>query len=146
MLRSAEFRLGRTFLGRLPEEGDIVRELTRFCAEKGVTAGWISAIGTVRQAVLGYFMPEERQYRRIPVSGLMEIVSCQGNVSLKDQAPFVHLHIVLAGPDGATVAGHLFESVAFVGEFCLQEVQGPPLERLPDAASGLALWDLPARD
>ena len=56
--------------------------------------------------------------------------------------PFVHLHIVLSGREGETLCGHLFESVVFVGEFHLQEMLGPDLERRPDAASGLSLWDL----
>ncbi len=142
MVQALEFESGRAFVGRLPEEGDIVASLTEFCRQEGVDAGWISAIGTVRQAVLGYFDHEEGQYLRIPVERFMEIVSCQGNVSLKDGVPFVHLHIVLSGLDGQTVAGHLFESTVFVGEFYLQEVDGPALERRPDARSGLALWDL----
>lgn len=143
-MQVSEFRLGRAFLGRLPEQADIVQALGEFCLRRGIRAGWISAIGTVQRAVLGYYDHERGQYRRIPVEGLMEVVSCQGNVSLKDGRPFVHLHIVLSGPDGETVAGHLFESTVFVGEFWLQEAIGPDLERRPDARSGLALWDLPS--
>lgn len=142
MMRAAEFQLGRSFLGRLPEEGDIVAALTTFCEEQGIKAGWISAIGTVHRAVLGYFDQEDLVYRQIPVEAEMEIVSCQGNVSLKEGAPFVHLHIVLAGPDGNTLAGHLFESVVFVGEFWLQEMLGPDLVREPDPQTGLTLWAL----
>jgi len=138
----AEFHLARAFLGRLPEEGDIVAELAEFCRARGVRAGWISAIGTVRRAVLGYYDHGRGEYRRIPVDGFREIVSCQGNVSFKDGDVFVHLHVVLSGPDGHTVAGHLFESTVFVGEFWLQEAEGPALERRPDPATGLALWDL----
>ncbi len=142
MVQAAEFRLGRTFVGRLPEGGDIVGVLAEFCREEAVQAGWLSAIGTVTQAELGYFDHERREYRRIAVPGFMEIVSCQGNVSLKDGRPFVHLHAILSGPDGQTVAGHLFDSTAFVGEFCLQEFLGSALVRRSDPASGLALWDL----
>ena len=144
MVQFAEFRLGRSFLGRLPEEGDIVQALTAFCRQRDIRAGWIAAIGTVRNAVLGYYDHIGRQYRRIPVQDFREIASCQGNVSLRDGRPFVHLHAVLSGPDGETVAGHLFESTVFVGEFWLQEAIGPDLERRPDDRSGLALWDLPS--
>jgi predicted DNA-binding protein with PD1-like motif len=142
MVRAAEFRLGRVFVGRLPEGRDIIEALTGFCQEKGVQAGWISAIGTVRQAEVGYLDHERKDYLHIEVGQFMEIVSCQGNVSLKDGQPFVHLHVVLSGPEGQTMAGHLFDSTLFVGEFCLQEVLGPALERKPDVLSGLSLWDL----
>ncbi len=136
----AEFQPGRAFLGRLPEEGDLVAFLSDFCQKKGVQAGWISAIGTVRRAVLGYFDQERQQYRRISIENEMEIAACQGNVSLKDGKPFVHLHILLSDEEGATFAGHLFESTLFVGEFWLQELLGPALERHPDPRSGLSLW------
>ncbi|MGC8872831.1 MAG: PPC domain-containing DNA-binding protein [Chloroflexia bacterium] len=141
MLPAREFRSGRTFLGRLPEGEEVGQALAEFCREQKVQAGWLSAIGTVRRAVLGYFDQEERTYRRIEVDEPMEIVSCQGNVSLRDGEPFVHLHVVLSGNDGRAIAGHLFEGIIFVGEFWLQECIGPALERRADAASGLALWE-----
>jgi len=142
MIRAQEFRLGRSFLGRLPTGGDIVESLTAFCRENGVEAGWLTAIGTVRWAVLGYFDQEQQSYLRIPVDEEMEIVSCQGNVSLKDGQSFVHLHVILSGREGETFSGHLFESEIFVGEFYLQELEGPALERKPDPQSGLSLWDI----
>ncbi len=140
MVQAKEFRLGRTFVGRLPEEGDLVEALEEFARQRGVRAGWVSAIGTVRRAVVGFFDHQRREYRRIPVEEFREIVSCQGNVSLKEGKPMVHVHVVLSGPDGQSVAGHLFESTIFVGEFWLQEVEGEELERRPDAQSGLSLW------
>ena len=142
MVQAAQFQMGRVFLGLLPAEGDIIGALTEFCREHGVQAGWITAIGTVRQAEIGYLDHGRGEYLHIEVGQFMEIVSCQGNVSLKDGAPFVHLHIILSGPDGQTIAGHLFDSTVYVGEFCLQEVLGPELVRRPDEASGLTLWDL----
>ncbi len=143
MIQSAQFQPGRVFLGRLPAEGDIIGALTEFSRQERIRAGWISAIGTVRQAEVGYFDHGRGEYLHIEVAHFMEIVSCQGNVSLKDGEPFVHLHIILSDAEGRTVAGHLFDSTIFVGEFCLQELQGPDLVREPDPASGLSLWDLP---
>jgi predicted DNA-binding protein with PD1-like motif len=142
MIQSAQFQLGRVFLGRLPVEGDIIGALTEFCQQQGIRAGWISLIGTVHEAEVGYFDHKRGEYLHIEVTRFMEIVSCQGNVSLKDGKPFVHLHVVLSDAEGQTMAGHLFDSTVFVGEFCLQEVVGPELVRKPDAASGLSLWDL----
>lgn len=142
MVQAAQFQVGRCFVGRLPTEADIIAALTAFCKENGVRAGWISAIGTVRQAEVGYFDHERKEYLHIEVARFMEVISCQGNVSLRDGEPFVHLHVVLSGPEGETLAGHLFESTAFVGEFHLQELLGPDLVRQPDAASGLSLWKL----
>ena len=143
MIQSAQFQPGRVFLGRLPAEGDIIAALGEFCQQQGIRTGWLSAIGTVRQAEVGYFDHQRGEYLHIEVAEFMEIVSCQGNVSLKDGQPSVHLHVVLSDAAGHTVAGHLFDSTVFVGEFYLQEVEGPDLVRQPDPASGLSLWNLP---
>jgi predicted DNA-binding protein with PD1-like motif len=142
MVLAREFRPGRAFLGKLAPGEEMVSALAEFCRDRGIQTGWVSAIGTMRRGVVGYFEQEERLYRRLAVEEPMEIVSCQGNVSLRDGQPFVHLHVVLSGSDGRTVAGHLFEGIAFVGEFWVQEMIGTALERVPDADSGLALWDL----
>ncbi|MBN1485343.1 MAG: DNA-binding protein [Chloroflexia bacterium] len=142
MIRAQEFKTGRSFVGRLPEDGDITAALTSFCREKEIHTGWITAIGTVRWAVLGFFDQETQAYQRIPIEQEMEIVSCQGNVSLKGGDPFVHLHAILSDKEGKAYAGHLFESEVFVGEFWLQELQGPVLQRKEDPQTGLSLWEI----
>ena len=71
----------------------------------------------------------------------MEVITCVGNVSLKDQAPVIHAHIVLGDERGKIIGGHLFsETVLYAGEMDLQELVGKPLERLYDRTTGLFLW------
>ena len=52
----------------------------------------------------------------------LELVSFEGNITLKDGSPFPHVHVVLSDHNMSTAGGHLFETtVAAVGEFFLME-------------------------
>ena len=71
----------------------------------------------------------------------LEIISCTGNISLKEGVPFVHAHAVLSDEQGKTIGGHLFsETPVFAGEFYIQELTGSPFSRKHDEETGLMLW------
>ena len=68
----------------------------------------------------------EKQYNDVH-----ELVSFEGNVTLKDGAPFLHAHVVLSNHEMNTLGGHLFEStVAAVGEFYLRKFDNNAYRKL----------------
>src|SRR5262245_37605096 len=100
--------------------------LTAAVAELGIEAGTIQVIGALQEAVVGYFDPTTEVYRN-NTTGHVEIASGLGNVSIRDGQPFIHLHLVVSGPDGAAVGGHAQEGcVAFVVEAYVRALGGPP--------------------
>ena len=108
-------------------------------ARRPSSAGGITGIGSVREAVLGYYDESRREYLRREVPGDMELISFVGNVTWLDGKPFVHAHAVLSGADFAPIAGHLFQAeIAATGEFFFVE-GGKPLKREEDGAKGLKL-------
>jgi predicted DNA-binding protein with PD1-like motif len=121
---------------------DLLAGLNGAVAELAVEAGTIQVIGALEEAVVGYFDPAAGEYRNIP-TGHVEISSGLGNVSIRDGSPFIHLHLALSGPDGATVGGHAMEGCrAFVVEAYLRKLGGPaPVRR---QAPGIALKVWPA--
>ncbi len=134
---------GRRFLDRLPEGGDILTGIQAFCTTHAVCWGVFSLLGAVRSATLGILDQKQRVYVTWKEEGPFEILGCFGNVSLKDQEPFVHAKITLADAKKRVVGGHLLsETPLFYGELFLQEVEGPPAERCYDEPSGLFLWPL----
>ena len=69
-----------------------------------------------------------------------ELVSCQGNVTLKDGRPFVHAHVTISDHSMRTRGGHLFEAtVSAVGEFFLRRVDSSVHRKL-DEDIGLPTW------
>ena len=97
----------------------------------------------MHSATLGTYDPRKGKYLQKTLKGDLEILSCTGNVSLKEGQPFAHLHAVMGDKRLRAFGGHLFASKVFAAEVFLTEPRGPALVRQPDPDTGLALWPAP---
>ncbi|MGN6136421.1 MAG: PPC domain-containing DNA-binding protein [Aureliella sp.] len=121
---------------------EVLSGLTSFAKERRLSASHFTAIGAMREVVLGYFDWEQRDYVEIPVQEQVEVLSMVGDIALADGQPKVHAHVVLGRRDGSTVGGHLLRGIV---RPTLEVVLGEApahLQRKFDAESGLALIDL----
>lgn len=136
-----EAKAGRAFVGRLATGSDLVAEIERFCLERDVTAAQVTVIGAVRQARFAYYEQVDKRYLELGSDTHHEIVGFTGNVSLRDDKPFLHAHATFADASGATVGGHLVRGCeVFAAEVMIREVGDVALIRLHDEETGLALW------
>ena len=136
-----ELHAGRGFVGRLETGSDLVDEIERFCAERGIVAAQVTVIGAVRRAAFAYYEQDDHRYAEIGSDTHHEIVGFTGNVSRRDDRPFLHAHATVADAAGACVGGHLLRGCeVFAAEVMIREIGGVDLVRVPDAATGLALW------
>ncbi len=136
-----ELSAGRGFVGRLETGSDLVGEIERFCAEQGVLAAQVTVIGAVRCARYAYYEQDDHRYIELESDTHHEVVGFTGNISLRDDRPFLHAHATFADVTGATVGGHLLPGIeVYVAEVMIREITGVSLVRSPDAATGLALW------
>ena len=143
-LTCSEFTLGRRFVGRLPHGKDLITSIEDFCKASSIKMATFSVIGAVSSATLGAYDQKQQVYATFTQEEPLEIVSCTGNVSLLDQEPVIHAHVVLGTLEGKTIAGHVFsETILYAGEIDLQELTGTPLERAHDDTTGLMLWKIP---
>jgi uncharacterized protein len=137
----SELTAGRGFVGRLDTGSDLVVEIERFCTEQGVLAGQVTVIGAVRRARYAYYEQDDHRYRELESDTHHEIVGFTGNISLKEDRPFLHAHATFADADGATVGGHLLKGCeVFAAEVMIRELTGVTLVRTHDDETGLALW------
>jgi hypothetical protein len=142
-LTCSEFTPGRRFLGRLPHGEDLITSIEDFCKASSIQTATFSVIGAVSSATLGAYDQKQQVYATFTEEGPLEIVACTGNVSLVDEDPVVHAHIVLANLKGNTIGGHLFsETIIYAGEINLQELTGNSLRRSHDHTTGLMLWKI----
>ena len=75
-------------------------------------------------------------------SEILELLSFQGNVALKDGKPFLHAHITLGTHNMEVFGGHLFEmEVAAVGEFIIHDFRDETHRKMNDEI-GLATLSL----
>jgi hypothetical protein len=129
------------FIGRLSHKSDLLQEITDLCMKENITLGKVEGIGAVQKARVGYYDQSSREYRYIEYDQHLEVIKLTGNVSIKDNAPFVHAHITLSDEKGNAFGGHLAPgTIIFAFEIILQAFEGPELLRDYDKDTGLPLW------
>ena len=136
-----EAKGGRAFVGRLATGSDLVEQIEHFCLEREVAAAEVTVIGAVRRARYAYYEQSDKRYLELETDTHHEIVGFTGNISLRDDKPFLHAHATFADASGATVGGHLLRGIeVFAAEVVIRELGDVSLTRLPDDETGLALW------
>jgi predicted DNA-binding protein with PD1-like motif len=141
------FVFGPTYIIRLDAGEKIIESLKILCEQDKIGAGVLNGLGAVREAELGWFDREAKDYRTVRIHEPCEIVSLHGNISLLDGKPFLHCHIALGDKAFGVRGGHLREAVVSATcEITLTRFFDE-LERKKDDETGLYLLDLkPAGD
>lgn len=103
-----------TYIVRLEPGEEIHATLKAFCQQQVIRAGWLTGIGAVRQAQLGYFSRERKEYSWREINTDHELTSLMGNISLKDGETWLHLHATLSDENYQVIAGHLRSGVISV--------------------------------
>ena len=115
----------------IEKDEKVMDTLTRFCESEGIDNAKISGIGAVKNTEIGAYDTIKKEYIRKEFSDVLELVSYEGNITLKEGKPFVHAHVVLSDQDMKPYGGHLFETtVAAVGEFFLKKFDGNAFREL----------------
>ena len=115
-------QVGKDHFIYIEKNEKVMDTLTRFCIDKGISNAKLSGIGAVKETEIGAYDTIKKEYIRKEYSDILELVSFEGNITLKDGSPFPHAHVVLSDHNMSTAGGHLFETtVAAVGEFFLME-------------------------
>lgn len=138
-----QFERGRTFVAKLDHQADLLEELNKICQHEYIKAGYIQVIGAISSLKYGFFDQDEKEYtyNTYAYDESMEIVSCSGNVSVKDGKPFCHMHIVASDKKGKCVGGHLAAGTSiYAAEVVIQEILGEDLVRELDDTTKLTLW------
>lgn len=137
---SAEFRSQKHLLIRANQNSDLIGFLEEFSRKRKIYTATFTAIGALKYAELGFFDQEKQEYQKITLDSPHEIAACIGNISLKDEKPFVHAHATLGDRYGNTKSGHLLKGIVFAAEIHLCKLSGQRLERQYDEESSLSLW------
>jgi predicted DNA-binding protein with PD1-like motif len=120
---------------------EVMRGLLAFARKHRLTAGSVTGIGAVSDAVVGYFDPEKKAYLRNAERGQAEVLSLTGNLALDDDEPFFHVHVALGLRDGSARGGHLFEATVRPTVEVVLTAYPKPVRRKTDPETGLPLLD-----
>ena len=84
--------------------------LLEFADKYHVTSAHFTAIGALNGATLGWFDPQRKMYKKIPINGQHEVIGMSGDIALYQGKPVVHTHMVVGRPDGTTRASHVLDA------------------------------------
>ena len=95
------------YMDRLERGADLIASLTNIAISKGIMIGMIRGIGALSKAKLLSYDFEAKKYREIIFNKEMEILNFSGNITVKDDLPFIHAHVTLADSKGRAFGGHI---------------------------------------
>lgn len=129
-------------VGKLPHRADLLYELNRVAKNQGVKAGFIQVLGALQRARLSFYDQQKRAYLELSFDSPHEIVSGTGNISVRDDNPYVHLHLGIADSSGRVVGGHCLEGCSvFAVEYVIIPFVGITPRRVYDPTTGLYQWE-----
>src|SRR5271168_827980 len=115
--------------------------LLEFAEKYQVTSAHFTAIGALSGATVGWFDPQRKMYKKIPINGQHEVIGMSGDIALYQGRPVVHTHMVVGGPDGTTRAGHVLEAYASPTVEAMVTVDPVAMRKRFDPATELTLID-----
>ena len=136
-------RFGDRAIVRLESGERAVESLVGMLEAQGVGFANLSAAGALRWARLGFWDPDTKAYQYHEVEEQLEVVSFEGNASIRDGSPFLHLHVALGRRDLTVMGGHLAEAVVHPTLEVWLRTEDLAVRRTRDPDTGLDLLDLP---
>ena len=115
--------------------------LLDFAEKYQVTSAHFTAVGALNGATLGWFDPQRKMYRKIPVVGQHEVIGMSGDIALYRGKPVVHTHMLVGGPDGTTRGGHVLEAYVSPTLEVMVTVDPVTIQKRFDPATDLTLID-----
>ena len=125
------------FLVVLDVGDEVIASLKKLADAERIGEASFTAIGAVRDVVLGYIDLDSKTYlRRELGADSMELVSAIGNLARLDGEPVVHCHATVGDREMRVYGGHLFQAVASVTVEIFLRVFDGEINRRFDPESG----------
>ena len=118
---------------------EVMATLTDFILNNHIKSAHFTALGACSDAIIGFYDPAARDYRRTPYRQQMEIISIVGDAAPSSGSAGLHAHVALGFADGTMHGGHLFEAHAAPMVEMFVIVSPTAMERKHDAALNLDL-------
>jgi len=110
---------------RLDKGEEIISSIKELCKKKSITAGTISGLGAADFVVIGLYNVKEMAYYSTTYEDYFEITSLTGNISVKDDEPYLHINGTFANIDSICIGGRVNEArISSTCEIVIQRIDG----------------------
>jgi uncharacterized protein len=134
----------KTFALIFEKSDEVIGALRQFANEQRLLTSHFTAIGALSDAVVGFFNPAKKDYEPIAIREQVEVLSLAGDITIENDVPKIHAHIVVGKSDGSAHGGHLMEAHVFPTLELILEESPKFLKRRFDQETGFALIDVDA--
>lgn len=133
-----------SYVLRFEKDELLVDGLKHFVKEHNVRGGWISGLGGLQWAELGFYDLSAQEYEWTKFDELLELSNMTGNIAWQDSEPALHVHATIGDASLHAHAGHLREAkvAGTVEVFIRKQLNSDGLSRTKDPETGLNLLNL----
>ncbi|HSX02506.1 MAG TPA: DUF296 domain-containing protein [Candidatus Saccharimonadia bacterium] len=139
-------RVGTTASGlivRLEPDDDVIAQIQAAAAAHHVVNAEVTGLGSVEAPTLAHYRRDTKQFTERTFDGIFEVVSLVGNISLTDDRPTLHCHVIISDAGMTTHGGHLVRATCSATlELIIRQLDTTYIKRRDDAV-GLNVWQLP---
>ena len=138
-------KFGETYYIRMDRGDEIISSILDICRREGIASAIYSGIGGCSEAQIQTFIPASGSFETQTLSGMLELVSLNGNVVTDDEGVYYqHTHAAFSYKDGdrhCMAAGHIKSiTVLYTAEIELRPVIGGKIRRSFDPETGTGFW------
>jgi predicted DNA-binding protein with PD1-like motif len=136
-------KVGRVIIAKIEPGEDMIDAIKEIVKKNKIKSGLINSIGAFKEYTIGYFDLSVKNYKFKTYKEDVELISCMGNLSFKDNEPVIHLHVSLGREDFSEIGGHLGQPsiISVTAEVYIYETDHL-IKRALDPQFGLSLLDL----
>jgi hypothetical protein len=97
----------------LAKGSSVTEEIIRIAAAEGIRTATVEAIGGVDRLTIAYYNREKRSYDEHRYEEFLEVTSLFGNLTTRDERPFLHVHGNFGRRDMSVIGGHVISASVF---------------------------------
>ena len=132
---------------RMDRGDEIISGLLKICSKEGIKSATFSGIGGCSEAEIQTFIPETGSFETKTLTGMLELVSLNGNITTDDEGNlYHHTHAVFSYKNNVEhyiIGGHLKSvTVLYTAEMELRPVIGGVIKRIHDPETGTGFWKI----
>lgn len=138
-------KYGEAYYVRMDKGDEIISGILELCRKEHIRSAVFSGIGGCSAAEIQTFIPETGSFETRVVSGMLELVSMNGNVVSDTKGTlYHHTHAVFSYQEEGRhrmAAGHMKSiTVLYTAEIELRPAIGGAIDRRRDEETGTGFW------
>ena len=139
-------KFDKTYYIRVDKGEEIINSVLSVCKKEKISSAIFSGIGGCASTEIQTFIPKTACFETQKISGMLELVSMQGSITLSEKNDlYHHTHAVFSyieKGEHKTVGGHIKSiEVLYTAEIELRPIMGGVIKRKTDAETGTGFWD-----